>query len=113
MSKNSAYIGLNIKKWMYDNEIPVLHRPLFLELAVRMSPLPIAKLDNIVRIAGIEGDVICDALGWSQKSSLMKGLRALCDCGAIRRVSKGVYQVSDKYVRSDVIKDVKNNGTGN
>ncbi len=40
---------------------------------------------------------IMEIMGWGDRDSLQKGLRALCECNAIRKVSRGCYQVNPRF----------------
>ena len=42
-------------------------------------------------------DEILEIMGWSDRDSLQKGLRALCECNAIRKVSRGCYQINPRF----------------
>lgn len=98
-SSEPDYIKLYTRMWCEFNQIPPRHRPLFLQLVTRMSYCNTSSLgtSQIVYTSGPNGIAIREALGWKQKDSLMKGLKALKDCGAIRMVSRGVYQINPSY----------------
>lgn len=98
-STEPDYIKLYTRMWCEFNQIPERHRPLFLQLVTRMSYCNASSLgtSQIVYTSGPNGIAIREALGWKQKDSLMKGLKALRDCGAIRMVSRGVYQINPSY----------------
>ena len=85
------YIKLYTKMWAEFNGIPVPYRDLFLELVTRMTYCNSRDLENsqLVNTGRPWSDSIMAALGWKQRM-YQKGLRALCDCGAIRQVSRGV-----------------------
>lgn len=93
------YIKLYTRMWCEFNGIPERFRPLFLELATRMSYANKADLSTSQTVYTGEpyATAICNALGWKQKDSLMKGLKALCNCGAIRKVNRAVYQINPSY----------------
>lgn len=93
------YIKLYTNMWCEFNGIPAAYRNLFLELAVRMSYTDASNLSmsQIVYTGKPISDDICKCLGW-QNRMYQKGLKVLCDCGAIRKVNRGVYQISPKYV---------------
>lgn len=82
-----------------ENKIPIGYRPLFLELASRMSYCEADDLEHsqLVMTSGAYQDAIMKALNLKSRDSLQKGLKALCDCNAIRRVQRGIYQVNPKY----------------
>ena len=92
------YIKLYTKMWCEFNNIPVPYRDLFLELVTRMTYCNSRDLKNsqLVNTGKPWSDAIMNALGWKQRM-YQKGLRALCDCGAIRQVSRGVYQINPEY----------------
>ena len=85
--------------WCEFNGIPQQWRPLFLELVTRMSYANTTELETSQTVYTGEpyATAICNALGWKQKDSLMKGLRALVKCNAIRKVHRAVYQINPTY----------------
>lgn len=93
------YIKLYTRMWCEFNGIPECHRALFLELATRMSYCNKSDLgtSQIVYTGEPNATAICQAIGWKQKDSLMKGLKALVNCGAIRKVNRAVYQINPSY----------------
>ena len=98
-STEPDYIKLYTKMWCEFNGIAVQWRPLFLELVTRMSYANTTELETSQTVYTGEpfASAICKSLGWTQKDSLMKGLRALVKCGAIRKVSRAVYQINPSY----------------
>lgn len=98
-STEPDYIKLYTRLWCEFNGIPERYRPLFLELATRMSYCNKTDLETSQTVYTGEpyATAICNALGWKQKDSLMKGLKALCSCGAIRKVNRAVYQINPSY----------------
>lgn len=92
------YIKLYTKMWCEFNEIPNAYRDLFLELVVRMNYCNAHDLDNsqIVFTGSPVADSIMKTLGW-QKRMYQKGLKALADCNAIKRVARGLYQINPAY----------------
>ena len=98
-SDEPDYIKLYTRMWCEFNAIPDRYRPLFLELITRMSYCNKADLDTsqIVYTGEPNATAICKALGWKQKDSLMKGLKALCKCEAIKKVNRAVYQINPNY----------------
>ena len=80
-------------------QFPQQYKELFLQLAMRMSYCNSMKFDTsqIVYVTGPNKDDIMEACGWSSVSSLTKGLKALCNCGAIRRVNCTVYQINPEF----------------
>lgn len=99
ISTEPDYIKLYTNMWCEFNEIPGVHRPLFLELVCRMSYCDKGDLPHsqIVATGGPFADSICRSLGWTSHESLKKGLRALLKCNAIKRVGRGFYQINPSY----------------
>ena len=95
-------------------QFPCSYRELFLQLAIRMSYCSIDDPDcsQIVYVMGPHKKVIMSACGWQTETPLVKGLKALCDCGAIRRVSRGIYQINPSYAAKGSWKFNKKNKTG-
>ena len=98
-STEPDYIKLYTRMWCEFNGIPVQWRDLFLELVTRMSYANTNELETSQTVYTGEpyASAICRSLGWKQKDSLMKGLRALVKCNAIRKVSRAVYQINPAY----------------
>lgn len=92
------YIKLYTRIWCEFNGIPRAYRSLFLELAMRMTYCSIDDLKHaqIVSTGEPYKSEIMHTLGW-KVSMYNTGLRVLCDCGAIRRVGRGVYQINPLY----------------
>lgn len=92
------YIKLYTRMWCEFNGIPETYRDLFLQLALRMTYCNANDLDNsqLVNTGKPWSDAIMKSLGW-QRAMYQRGIKALCDCGAIRRKGKGVYQISPRY----------------
>lgn len=100
-SDQGKYIKLYTNVWCEFNDIPIGWRPLFLELACNMQypAFPdAAKVEDLqlVNTIGIFGDKICNHLG-IKRNNMQKGLKALCDCNAIKRIDRGVYQINPSY----------------
>lgn len=95
------YIKLYAETWLdkSKNEIPIGYRALFLELAARMSYCEADDHEHsqLVMTSGIYQEAIMNTLGLKSRDSLQKGLKALCDCNAIRRVQRGIYQINPRY----------------
>jgi len=98
-STEPDYVKLYTRMWCEFNGIPECHRALFLELATRMSYCNKTDLgaSQIVYTGEPNASAICQAIGWKQKDSLMKGLKALVNCGAIRKLNRAVYQINPSY----------------
>lgn len=92
------YIKLYTRVWCEFNSIPVPYRNLFLQLAIRMSYADANNLSEsqVVHTSKPTSDSICKVLGWKD-NMYQKGLKVLCDCGAIRRVNRGAYQINPSY----------------
>lgn len=98
------YIKIYTKMWCEFNNIPTKWQPLFLQLVTRMTYCNITNETGgqLVSTSKPYGDDIARSLGWKVESnktniSLMKGLKALCECGAIRKINRGVYQINPEY----------------
>lgn len=92
------YIKIYTNMWCEFNQIPLVYRELFLALATRMSyanSIDITQ-SQIVFTGKPVSDSIMTQLGW-KKSMYHKGIKALCDCGAIRKIARGLYQISPSY----------------
>lgn len=50
--------------------------------------------DGLIHTGGAAASELAIECGWSGKSSVFVGLKALCDCGAIRQIEKGIYQAN-------------------
>ena len=92
------YIKLYTKVWCEFNGIPLSVRPLFLELVSRMSYCNSKDLKNSQLVYVIEptSSHIAERLG-IKKNMLSKQLKTLCECKAIRSISRGVYQINPDY----------------
>lgn len=97
------YIKLYADAWRRDNDIPERYRHLFLLLAMRMTYASLGKRGEpdeggqIVYVVGPVRKAILEECGWHGDDALCKGLKALVDCNAIRKISRGVYQINPKY----------------
>lgn len=78
--------------------LPAVYRFLFIVLAARMGYCDCDDLKHsqLVMTGEPFATEIRDIMGWS-RDSLMKGLRALCECNAIRKVSRGCYQINPRF----------------
>lgn len=92
------YIKLYTNMWCEFNQIPIAYRGLFLELVSRMSYCNTNDLKHSQIVS--TGKPFCDdimaSLDWKY-SMYNKGLKELCNCGAIRSVCRGVYQINPAY----------------
>lgn len=98
------YIKLYVKPWTsmgHDGSpgIPMAYRDLFLQLAMRMSYCNSddPKSAQVVNTGAPYSKDIMRALNWSSPSMYARGLKALVDCKAIRRIGRGVYQVNPAF----------------
>jgi len=92
------YIKVYTKMWCEFNGVPQAYRELFLQLAIRMSYCNAADLEHAqwVNTAKPWSEQVKKVLNWGEKM-YEKGLKALRECGAIRRVGRGVHQINPKY----------------
>ena len=92
------FIKIYTKMWCDFNRIPDRLRPLFLELVARMTYCNSADMANsqLVYTGRPWSDAIMRALD-IQPSTYKQYLRELCDCGAIRKVARGAYQINPAY----------------
>lgn len=98
-SDEPDYIKLYTKMWCEFNQIPQKYRQLFFSLICRMSYAN-AKAPGggqTVCTIGTIAQAIMDECGWKTKDALYRGLKTLCDCGAIKKLSRGEYQINPKY----------------
>lgn len=93
------YIKLYTKMWCEFNAIPDKWRPLFFALVCRMSyaSLKDETGGQIVHTIGSTGKAIIEECGWKNKDTLYRGLQALCECEAIKKISRGEYQINPQY----------------
>ena len=97
-----GYVKLNSYLWLEYNRIPSKWRKLFLVLACYMSSYNFKNPnESHIVVMRLIGDSVVKDCGWKTKDPLFKGLRALCDCNVIRKVSRGVYQVGTDYVKKE------------
>jgi len=92
------YIKLYTKMWCEFNDIPLAYRPLFLELVTSMTYCNSSNLGSsqLVNTGAPWNIGIMERLGW-KKAMYQRGLKALCECNAIRKVGRGVYQINPQY----------------
>lgn len=93
------YIKIYTNMWCEFNQIPMVYRQLFLELALRMTYCNSTKLakSQLVSTGSPYKEDIMEACGWKSKGMYQKGLKALCECGAIKRINRGIYQINPSY----------------
>ena len=92
------FIKLYTKMWCEFNNIPDAYRNLFLELVARMTYCNSCDLDKsqLVNTGKPWSDGIMKALHW-KNAMYQRGLKALCDCNAIKKINRGVYQINPQY----------------
>lgn len=92
------YIKLYTKMWCEFNAVPDAYRELFMQLVIRMTYCNATDLKHsqLVNTGKPWSDDIMNVLGWKQRM-YQRGLKALCECGAIRKAGKGVYQINPLY----------------
>lgn len=93
------YIKLYTKVWCEFNEIPVAYRNFFLELVQRMTYCNSENLENsqIVFTGTPVKEEIMHKVGWKSANMYQKALKKLCDCNAIKKVARSVYQINPSY----------------
>ena len=93
------FIKLYTKMWCEFNKIPLRWQPLFLSLVMRMTYCNKEDLPNsqIVGTGGPIAKALLRECGWETIDPLYKGLKELTKCGAIRKISKGYYQINPQY----------------
>ena len=94
------YIKLYTKMWCEFNRVPEKWRTLFFALVCRMSYASLAPNANggqVVYTVGQIANTIAKECGWKTTDPLYRGLKALCECEAIRKLGRGVYQINPQY----------------
>lgn len=84
-------------EFFYGDVIPSKYKDLFVNLACKMSYCNSSDMENsqIVYVGGHVKEQLLKECGWKSKDPLMKGLKALCDCGAIKKTKwRGHYQIN-------------------
>lgn len=97
-SPEPDYIKIYTRMWCEFNGIPEAYRALFMELVTRMTYCSSRDLQHsqLVNTGQPWADAIMQALHW-KRAMYQKGLKALCNCEAIRKVGRGVYQINPRY----------------
>lgn len=108
-SDEPDYIKIYTNMWSEFNQIPKKWTALFFALARRMSYADLSTGDNpdekenyggqLVFTGGLTAEAIRKECGWKTTDPLYRGLQALQECGAIRKVGtgRGMYQVNPQY----------------
>lgn len=93
------YIKIYTNMWCEFQNIPQKYRELFYSLVIRMSYANKNNLEasQIVYVIGRNRNAIRQECGWKTDDPLAKGLKILCDFGAIKKVERGVYQINPQY----------------
>lgn len=91
------YIKIYTDMWFDFKRFPRKYRTLFLELAIRMSYCNNTIRSQTVAVIGPVKDEIREACGWKTMSPLETGLGILCECGAIKRIARGCYQINPEF----------------
>lgn len=97
-STEPDYIKVYTKMWCEFNQIPMVYRDLFFELICNMSYCNASDLEHsqLVNTGKPWSDSIMKHLGW-KKAMYQRGLAELCKCHAIKKISRGVYQINPSY----------------
>lgn len=98
-SSEPDYIKLYTKLWFDAKNIPDKYLKLFISLVCRMTyanPNSLAG-GQIVYTIGHTGKAIMEECNWKTKDAFYKGLQALCDCNAIKKLGRGEYQINPEY----------------
>lgn len=93
------YIKIYTQMWCQFNRVPERWHSLFFSLVCRMTYADMTSETGgqVVHTSGTTANSIVKELGWKSKDTLYRGLQALCDCKAIRKLGKGEYQVNPQY----------------
>ena len=97
-STEPDYIKVYTKMWCEFNQITMVYRDLFFELICNMSYCNASDLEHsqLVNTGKPWSDSIMKHLGW-KKAMYQRGLAELCKCNAIKKISRGVYQINPSY----------------
>lgn len=92
------FVKIYTKMWCNFNQIPDVYSNLFLLLVTNMTYCDAADLEHsqIVNTGEPWATTFMQKLGW-KRAMYQRALKALCDCNAIRKVSRGVYQINPAY----------------
>lgn len=92
------YIKLYTSMWCQFYSIPSSYSKLFIELAMRMTYCNTNDLEHsqIVYTGKPISDDIQHKLNW-KPDMYQKGLKALVNAGAIKKLSRGVYQINPNF----------------
>ena len=92
------YIKVYTKMWSDFNGIPQPYQELFFQLAIRMTYCNSSSINTsqIVYTGQPVSTDIMNTLNW-KKRMYQLGLKVLRECGAIRKLARGVYQINPSY----------------
>lgn len=94
------YVKIYTGMWCEFNQIPLNVRPLFLEMVSRMTYADYGNTTEaggqVVALAGPVAKAIQKRLD-IKESMFYRQVKTLVDCGAIRKISRGFYQVNPSY----------------
>lgn len=113
-SEEPEYIKLYTDMWCKFNNIPVKYHRLFFALVSRMTYANLGSPTGgqIVHTIGTNAKEIMEVCEWTHKDSLYKGLQTLCNCNAIKKLSRGEYQINPQYAGKGPWKYNKNLNQG-
>ena len=97
-SSEPDYIKIYTKMWCEFNQIPLPYRDLFFQLICNMTYCNASDLEHsqLVYTGKPWSDAIQEKLGW-KRAMYQRGIKELRDCGALKQISRGVYQVNPNY----------------
>jgi len=103
--------------WAEFNGIPYAYRGLFLQLCTRMSYCNATDIKDsqIISTTKLFAERDIKALGCGI-DMYRKGLKKLCECGAIKKLERGTYQINPQYAGKGTWKynpKLKNGGIEN
>lgn len=98
-STEPDYIKIYTDMWCEFNQIPERVRPLFLQLAMRMSYCNSLSPEEsqIVYTGGPAKKALMKAIKITNEKVLFRQLQELVECNAIRRITRGCYQINPQY----------------
>lgn len=108
------YIKLYTDVWCTFYDVPVVYKELFLQLAMHMTPVDCNSLETsqLVYTTGPMRDYYIKSCGWKSYESMAKGLKALCECNAIKKIKNGIYQVNPSFAARGKWLDAKDGEDG-
>lgn len=96
---------ISIVDWSRFNEIPSKWHDLFLSLANKASSYDGYSPDaSQIVLLSVASKTVLKECGWETKDPMYKGLKVLTECGALKKVSRGVYRInSDIVMKGDIL----------